>query len=62
LENFEEIIEMLKNKGEIFVNGDEVTIRHMKKIYVPCITCEVNRLCSPNNVINPSNCPYLISW
>lgn len=40
-------------KGEIFVHGDQIKLRTMQKIYVPCVTCELKRLCSPGNTISP---------
>lgn len=49
-------------RGEVFVQGEEIRLREMNKIYVPCITCEVRRLCSPGNTVSPENCPYLLSW
>lgn len=56
------MIEMLKMRGQIFVSGEEVKLRTMKKMYAPCINCEHSELCGPDNVISPTNCPYLFNW
>ena len=62
LEKLEEILEMLKMRGQIEIRQGEVRIRQMNKIAMPCISCELRRMCSVGSTISPETCPYLINW
>lgn len=53
---------MLVMKGDIIVSEDKVKIRSMNKIKVPCMTCQLRRLCEPGGAISPESCLYLSDW
>jgi Spy/CpxP family protein refolding chaperone len=62
LEGFEQIVEMLTMRGDITVRNGNVSLRKMNKLFVPCVSCELQRLCSTDGVITPECCPYLANW
>ncbi len=65
---FEQAIEVLKLRGEIFVsegqNDDERILRKrtMEVVSLPCVECHLSDICRPDGVVNPKNCPYLLNW
>lgn len=65
---FDQAIEVLKLRGEIYVsqgqNDDERILRKrtLKVISAPCIECHLSDICKPDGVVNPKTCPYLFNW
>jgi hypothetical protein len=62
IDHFEDILNVMELRAEIFVINNHVIKRHIQPINSPCIECKVRDLCSPSGMINPQSCPYLTAW
>jgi hypothetical protein len=62
IDHFQQILTIMELSGEIYVINGVLMKRKPKMINSPCIECKQRDICAPGAVINPSNCPYLLTW
>jgi hypothetical protein len=57
-----QVLEIMELRGEIYLSNNKVVPRRTQLINAPCVECNLRDVCHPDGPINPTLCPYLISW
>ena len=59
---FKEIVRILVNRGDIYLQGNRIWKRNLGMVMNPCVGCDLFQLCVPTGPISPQNCPYYEKW